>query len=90
MGRSREQEQKHTQEKVISIRTKASNLKDFNQVIELPVYISHHCDGRLHMHDVALLHQELLGLGAYRLDDRFSKQVLLVQRFDALIKINRG
>jgi hypothetical protein len=54
------------------------------------MYISYDCDGCLHMHDVALLHQELLGLGAYRLDDRFSKEVLLVERFYALIKINRS
>lgn len=79
----------HTQEKVIRIRAIASYLKDLDKIIELPVYISHDRNGCLHMHHVTLLHQELLGLGAYCLNDRFSEEILLVEGFYALIKINR-
>lgn len=41
------------------------------------------------MHDVALLHEELFGLGAYCLNNRLGQEVLLVECLYALIEINR-
>lgn len=47
-------------------------------------------DGRLHLHDIALLHQQLLRLGAYCLDDRVGEELLVVQPFDAFVEVDTG
>jgi hypothetical protein len=52
--------------------------------------ISNDSDGSLNVHDVALLHQQLFGLGAYRLDDGFRQKVLLVEGLYASIEVNRS
>lgn len=44
----------------------------------------------LDVHDVALLHEHLFCLCAYCLDDRFGKQLLLVESGDAFVKIDAG
>ena len=46
-----------TQEKVIRIRAPSSYLEDLNQIVELAMYIPNDCDRRLHVHNIALLHQ---------------------------------
>ena len=59
-----------TKKEVVRVRTEAANLEYLNQVEKLPVYVADDSDGRVDMHHVALLHQKLLGLGAYCLDHR--------------------
>lgn len=43
------------------------------------MYISNNCDWRLNMNDIALLHEKLLGFGAYCLDHRLGEELLFVQ-----------
>jgi hypothetical protein len=47
-------------------------------------------DGRADVHHVALLHEQLLGLCAYCLDDRLGQQLLLGEARNALIEIYGG
>ncbi len=77
-----------TKKEVIGVWTISANFENLNQIKELPVDVSYYCDRCLDMDHVALLHQQLLGLGAYCFDDGFSKQVLLVKAFNAFIEID--
>jgi hypothetical protein len=45
-------------------------------------------DGRAHVDHIALAHQQLLGLGAYRFDDRLGQEFLFVEARDALVEIH--
>ena len=49
--------------------------------------VSHDCDGRLDVHDVALAHQELLCLFADLLDERLGQQPFLQQRLDRPVEV---
>ena len=51
--------------------------------------VSHHCDRRLDVNDIALLHQQLLRFGTYCLNDRVGEQFLLVQPRYTLIEVDR-
>lgn len=52
------------------------------------MYIAHDGDGGSDVHHIALLHQQLLCFCAYRLDNRLSQQLLLLQALYALVEIN--
>jgi len=54
------------------------------------VDVSDDRDGSRNVDDIALLHQQLLCLGTYRLDDRVCQQFLLVEPLDAFVQINAG
>jgi hypothetical protein len=60
---------KLTEEQVVGVRYVASNLKYFHHVKELPVYVSNDGDRSFDVDDIALFHEQLLGFGAYCLDD---------------------
>ena len=45
-------------------------------------------DGRADVDDVALTHQQLLGLGADGLDDRLGEELLLVQARYAFVEVD--
>lgn len=60
----------HTQEKIIGVGTGPSNLEYLNHVEELAVDIAHDGNRCPDVHDIALLHEQLLGFGAYCFDDR--------------------
>ena len=47
-------------------------------------------DGRQDVHDIALLHQQLFRLGAYRFDDGVGEELLLVQAGDAFVEVYAG
>ena len=57
-----------TKEEVVGIWAISSNTKYLYEIIELAMYVSYYCDRRLNMDDVALLHKQFLGFGAYCLD----------------------
>lgn len=78
-----------TKEEVIGVGTISANFENLDEIEELPVYISYNCDGGLDVDHIALLHQQLLGFGAYCFDDGFGEQVLLVEAFYAFIEIDR-
>jgi len=44
----------------------------------LAVDIADDGDGGVDVHDIAFLHEELFGFGAYRLDDRICKELLFI------------
>ena len=46
--------------------------------------------GGLNVDDIALAHEQLLCLGAYRFNDRFGQELFLIQARDALVQIDRG
>lgn len=58
-----------TEKEVVCVWTIASDTKDLDQIIELSMNVADYCDWRLYVDDVAFLHKQLLGFGAYRLDD---------------------
>ena len=58
----------HTKEKIICVRTKATNLEDLQHVKELAVDIADYSHWGGYVNDIALLHEHLLGFGAYCLD----------------------
>ena len=68
-----------TQKEVVCVRTLAANLEYLYKVEELSVDVADHCYRRLDMYNIALLHQQLFRLGAYRLDDGVGEQLFLVQ-----------
>jgi hypothetical protein len=77
-----------TQEQVVGVGAGPANLENLHHVEELAVDVTDDGHGRADVHHVALLHEQLLGLGAYRLDDRFGEQLLLGQARDALIEVH--
>ena len=77
-----------TQEKIIGVRTEASNLEYLNHIKELAVYVSNHCDRGGDMYNIALLHEKLFCFGAYCLYDRVRQQLFLVESLDTFIEIN--
>ncbi len=79
-----------TKEKVVSIGTPASDLEYLDQVVELAVDVADNGHRGPDVNDIAFSHQELLRLGADRLDDRLGEKLLLVEPLDALIEIDRG
>ena len=50
--------------------------------------IANNGHGRFDVHDIALLHEELFCLSAYRLDDRLGQQFLLVEPCYALVEVD--
>jgi hypothetical protein len=68
-----------TQEEIVGVWTEASYAEYLEHVKELAVNIPYHRHGRSNMHHITLLHQQLLRLGTYGLDDRIGEQLLLVE-----------
>lgn len=79
-----------TKKQITRVRTPSTNLEDLNHVKELAVDVADDGDGCLHLHDIALFHQQLFRLGAYCLDDRVGEQLLVVQSFYAFVEIDTG
>jgi len=79
-----------TEEQVIRIGTITPNLEDLNHIEELPVDVSHHRDWGLDVDDIALFHEQLLGLGAYCFDDRVGEEFFLVEPGDAFVEVDTG
>ena len=52
-----------TEEQIIRIRTEASDLENFYQIKELPMYVANHSDRCSDMYNIALLHQKLFSFG---------------------------
>lgn len=67
-----------TKEQVIRIWRITTDSKYFNQIEELPMDVPNYCDGGEDVHDIALLHQKFLRLGAYCFNDRVGEQFFLV------------
>lgn len=80
----------HTKEKIIRIWTIASYPEYLDQIIKLAVNVSDDSDWCFDVDDIALTHEKLLGLGAYRLDDGLGEEFLFVQTLDALVKVDRS
>lgn len=78
------------QKQVIGVRAKPANLEDLQHVEELAVDVAHHRDGRENVHYIGLVHELFLELVAYRLDDRFCEELLLVEPLDALVEVDRS
>lgn len=78
------------EEQVVGVWTRAADFEDLEQVEELAVDVANDGYGSLDVDDIALLHEHLLGLCAYGLDDRLGKQLLLVEPLNALVKIDAG
>lgn len=79
-----------TEEEVVRVWTIASDSENLNHVEKLPMDVADDCDRRLDVHHVALLHQQLLRLGAYCFDHRLSEQLLSIQAGDAFVEVNAG
>lgn len=47
-------------------------------------------DGGLYVHHIALLHQKLFCLGAYRLDDGVGEELFSVETCDAFVEVYAG
>lgn len=54
------------------------------------MYVTDDGDGGEHVDDIALAHEQFLGLGAYCLDHGLGEEFLLVQARYTLVEINRG
>lgn len=54
------------------------------------MYVSDDGDRSRNVDDIALLHQKLLRLGTYGLNDRVREQFLLVEALDAFVQIDTG
>lgn len=81
---------RHTEEEVVRVGTWPTDLEYLEEVKELAVDVADDGYWSLDVHDVALLHEHLFCLCAYCLDDRFGKQLLLVESGDAFVKIDAG
>lgn len=79
-----------TEEQVVCVWAKAPNPENLKQVKELSMNIPHHSDRCFDMNDVALLHEQFLGLGADGLDDRLSQELLSVKSFDTFVQVDSG
>jgi hypothetical protein len=79
-----------TEEQIVGVRTRPANLKYLHHVEELAVDVADYGDGRADVHHVALLHEQLLGFCAYRLDDRLGQQLLLGEARYTLIEVYGG
>lgn len=88
MSKARAGSGARTKEEIVCVRAEASNSEDFYHVKELAVDVSNDGDGRVNVHNVTLLHQELLRLGAYCLDDGVGEELLLVEASYALIEVD--
>lgn len=76
-----------TQKEIVCVRTRSSDLEDLHHVEELAMDVADDRHGRSNMHDIALLHKQLLRLGAYCLDDRLSQELFLRQPRYALVEV---
>ena len=81
---------RRTQEQIVGVRAGPANLENLHHVEELAVDVAHDGDGRADVHHVALLHEQLLRLCAYRLDHRLGQQLLLGQARYTLIEVYGG
>lgn len=79
-----------TEEEVVGVWTVSANLENLYHVKELTVYISHHCYWRFYVDDIALLHQQLLCLGAYCFDNALGEKLFLVEAGYAFVQIDAG
>lgn len=77
-----------TKKKVIRVWTESANLEYLYHVEELSMYVSHHCDRRCYMYNIAFLHKQLFGFGAYCFYDGVGKQFLLVESCYALVQVD--
>lgn len=68
-----------TKEKIICIRAESTNPEYLQQIKELAMNVSHNGNWGFDVNHVALLHQELLRLGANSLDNRLGKQLFPVK-----------
>ena len=80
--------QQLTEEEVVCVRTLPTNAKDLQQIKKLAMDITNNGHRSLDMDHIALLHQQLLGLGADGLDHGLSQELLAVEALDALIQID--
>lgn len=78
----------HTEKEVIRIWTESPDLEDLNQVVKLAVNVADNGDGGSNVYDITLFHQQLLRLGAYRLNNRICQQFTFVDPFDALVQVD--
>lgn len=66
------------QKEIVRVGAEAANLEYLEHVEELAVDVANHGDRRQDVHHVGLVHELLLELVAYRLDDGFGEEFLLV------------
>lgn len=67
-----------TEKKVVCVWAPAADLENLNQVKELAVNVTDDGDGSADVDDIALAHQQLLGLGAYCLNDGLGQELFFV------------
>jgi hypothetical protein len=79
----------HTKEKIIRVRAVSAYPEDLDQVKELSMDVTDDSDRGLNVDDIALTHQQLFCLGAYRFDNRLGKEFLLVEAGDAFVEVDR-
>lgn len=77
-----------TKEEVVCVWAVAANLEYLDEVEELAVDVADNCDGGADVDDIALAHEQFLGLGADGLDDRLGEEFLLVEARDALVQVD--
>lgn len=79
-----------TQEEVVGVRARPTNLEYLHHIKELAVDVADNRHGRSDVHHIALLHEQLLGLCTYCLDDGLGEQLLLGQAGYAFIQVHAG
>lgn len=81
---------KLTEKQIIRVRAETPNSEYLQQVKELAMDIPYHSDRCFDVHDIALLHQQLLSLRTDGLDDRLGQEFLAVESLDAFVQVNGG
>lgn len=76
-----------TKEEVICTRRRATDSKDLYQVVELSVNVADDSHWRRDVDDVGFAHEHFLRLFADFSQQRLSKQLLVLEAFDASIEI---
>lgn len=77
-----------TEEEVVGVWAVAADSENLNEVEELAVDVPHYGDRCADVDDVALAHEQLLGLGADGLDDGLGEELFLVEARDALVQVD--
>lgn len=77
------------EEEVVCVRTVPADPEYLYEIEELSVDVAHDGDGGCDVDYIALAHQQLLCLSAYRFDDGFGEEFFLVETCDALVEVDR-
>lgn len=79
-----------TEEQIVCVGAESPDAKYLQQIKELAMDVPHHSNRRLDVDDVALLHEQLLGLGTDGLDYWLGQKLLAVESLDAFIQVDSG